>query len=114
MVSSTDDNGLTSTPLPANFRTLALPDSTLPSFVSGPTISSIDYDKFTVSFCADEPVTAVITVDTTGTLLTTDFTLGSAAVCHQFVVTGLTPRTQYTVVVAITDIASNGPVTSEP
>ncbi|NRB38161.1 MAG: S8 family serine peptidase [Pseudomonadales bacterium] len=114
MVSATDGNGLTSTPLPANFRTLTLPDSTLPSFVSGPTISSIDYDKFTVSFCADEPVTAIITVDTTGTLLTTDFTLDSAAICHQFVVTGLTPRTQYTVVVAISDIASNGPVTSEP
>tara|TARA_R110002072_G_scaffold9584_1_gene46361 strand:- start:17450 stop:30334 length:12885 start_codon:yes stop_codon:yes gene_type:complete len=108
LVSSTDDNGLRSTPLPANFRTLALPDSTLPSFVSGPTISSIDYDKFTVSFCADEPVTSVISVETT------DFTLDNAAVCHQFVVTGLTPRTQYTVLVAITDIASNGPVTSEP
>jgi phosphodiesterase/alkaline phosphatase D-like protein len=113
-VSSTDDNGLTSTPLPANFRTLALPDTSLPSFISGPSISSIDYDKFTVSFCADEPVTAIITVDTTGTADTSDFTLDSAAVCHQFVVTGLTQRTQYTVVVAITDIASNGPVTSEP
>ena len=114
MVSSTDNNGLTSTPLPANFRTLALPDSTLPSFVSGPTISSIDYDKFTVSFCADEPVTGVISVETTGTGETIDFTLDNAAVCHQFVVTNLTPRTQYTVVVAITDIASNGPVTSAP
>jgi hypothetical protein len=107
LVSSTDVNDLRSTPLPANFRTLALPDSTLPSFVSGPSISSIDYDKFTVSFCADEPVTSVIKVDTT------DFTLDLAAVCHQFDVIGLTPRTQYTVVVAITDIASNGPVTSE-
>jgi len=119
VVSSTDDNGLTSTPVPANFTTLALPDSTLPSFVSGPTISSIDYDKFTVSFCADEPVTSVISIETTGTGDSTlgdrtDFTLDSAAACHQFVVTGLTPRTQYTVVVAITDIASNGPVTSEP
>jgi len=114
MVSSTDDNGLTSPPLPADFRTLALPDSTLPSFVSGPTINSIDYDKFTVSFCADEPVTSVISVEITGTGDTTDFNLDSAAVCHQFVVTDLTPRTQYTVVVAITDIASNGPVTSEP
>jgi|GEM_PF-555677 len=114
MVSSTGDNGLTSTPLPANFRTLALPDSSLPSFVSGPTISSIDNDKFTVSFCADEPVRSVISVETTGTGDTTDFTLDNAAVCHQFVVAGLTPRTQYSVVVAITDIASNGPVTSEP
>ena len=114
MVSSTDGYGLTSTPLPANFRTLALPDSTLPSFVSGPSISSIDFDKFTVSFCANEPVTAIITVDTTGTLDTTDFTLNSAAVCHQFVVSDLTPRTQYTVIVAFTDIASNGPVSSAP
>jgi len=114
MVSSTDDNGLTSSPLPANFRTLALPDSTLPSFVSGPTISSIDYDKFTVSFCANEPVTAVITVDTAGSSDTIDFTLNNASVCHQFVVTDLTPHTQYNVVVAITDIANNGPVTSEP
>lgn len=114
MVSSTDANGLTSTPLPANFRTLALPDTTLPVFISGPTISSIDYDKFTVSFCANEPVTSVISVETTGTGETREFTLNNAAVCHQFVVTGLTPRTQYSVVVAITDLASNGPVSSLP
>lgn len=114
MVSSTDNKGLSTQPLPANFKTLALPDSSLPGFVSGPTISSIDYDKFTISFCADEPVTSVISVVTTGTSDATNFTLDTAAVCHQFVITGLTSRTQYTVVVAITDIANNGPISSAP
>lgn len=114
MVSSTDANGLTSAPSPANFRTLALADTTLPVFVSGPTISSIDYDRFTVSFCANEPVTGVISVTVTDTGDSSDVTLDTAAVCHTFVVTDLTPRTQYSLVVAITDIAHNGPVISEP
>ncbi|MFV1871862.1 MAG: fibronectin type III domain-containing protein [Oleiphilus sp.] len=114
VVSSTDQNGLSSTPLPANFRTLSIPDSTLPRFVSGPSISSIDYDKFTVSFCADEAVTSVITIETKSTNESTNFTLDNAATCHQLVVTDLTQRTLYGVVVAITDIASNGPVNSEP
>ncbi len=113
-VSSTDDNGLRSTPLPANFRTLTIPDTTLPSFVSGPSISSIDYDKFTVSFCANEPVTSVISVEQTATGDSTNLNLDSAAVCHQFVVSGLVQLTQYSVYVAITDIAGNGPVSSEP
>jgi chitodextrinase len=65
-ISSTDDNDLTSTPATANFKTKAQPDSALPGFVSGPTIHSIDYDKFTVSFCADEPVTSVISIQSAG------------------------------------------------
>ncbi|WP_444995301.1 fibronectin type III domain-containing protein [Aliikangiella sp. IMCC44359] len=108
MVSSTDEKGLTATPLPANFRTLALPDTTLPRFIVGPLISAIDYNQFTVSFCADEAVTSIITIDTT------DYNLTTASVCHQLVVTGLTPNTTYQVVASITDIAGNGPVLSSP
>lgn len=108
MVSSTDENDLTSEALPADFETLPLPDTTLPSFITGPNIVAIDYNQFTVSFCADEPVTGIITVDST------DYILNSASICHQLVIANLTPNTEYTVVVSITDIAGNGPVLSAP
>ncbi len=108
MVSSTDDNNLTSEALPADFKTLPLPDTTLPSFVTGPNIIAIDYNQFTVTFCADEPVTGIITVDSS------DYVLSSASICHQLVITDLTPNTEYTVVCSITDIAGNGPVLSAP
>lgn len=114
MVSSTDTNGLTSSPQPANFRTLAQPDATLPRFISGPTIRSIDFDRFTIAFCADEAVTSNIRVEAEGSGEATLFSLDTAAVCHQVVVPDLTPRTTYTVVVSITDIAGNGPVNSVP
>jgi len=114
MVSSTAVNGLTSEILPANFTTLTLPDSTLPRYITGPSISSIDYDGFTVSFCADEAVTGVITIDITDTIDTTDYTLDIASVCHQLVVSGLTPNTKYEVNSSITDLAGNGPVLAGP
>ncbi len=107
-VTSTDQYGNTSTPLPANFRTLGLADTTLPKYVSGPNILAIDYNQFTVSFCADEPVTGIITIDST------DYPLETASVCHQLVIAGLTANTQYQVVCSITDIAGNGPVLSSP
>jgi subtilisin family serine protease len=108
MVSSTDNLGNTSTPLPADFRTLALPDTDLPQFISGPYAYAFDYNKFTVAFCANEPVTAVITV------AGIDYALNSASVCQQLVITGLTPNTLYTIDVSITDIAGNGPVAAAP
>lgn len=108
MVSSTDENNLTSEALPADFKTLPLPDTTLPSFVTGPNIIAIDYNQFTVTFCADEPVTGLITIDST------DYVLDSPSVCHQLVIPDLTPNTEYTAVCSITDIAGNGPVLSAP
>lgn len=107
-VSSTDLHAQTSPELPADFKTLSSPDLSMPQFIIGPIITAIDFNQFTVSFCADKPVTASIMVDTT------NYPLDSVKICHQFVVTGLTPNTQYTVVVSITDIANNGPVTSQP
>jgi len=108
MVSSTAANGSSSEVLPANFTTLPLPDSSLPRYITGPSISSIDYDGFTVSFCADEAVIGVITIDTT------EYTLDIASVCHQLVVSGLTPNTRYEVNSSITDLAGNGPVLAGP
>jgi len=107
-VSSKDEYDNSSLTLPANFTTLALPDTDLPSYLVGPAIASIDYNQFTVFFCADEPVTAVVTVDSTNYPITT------ADFCHQLVVTGLTANTRYTVSTAITDIAGNGPVLAGP
>jgi len=108
MVSSTDENSNSSVAKPADFRTLDLPDSALPKFISGPNIIAIDYDRFTVTFCADEPVTAVVSIDST------DFSLDSANVCHRIEINELTANTTYSVVVAITDVAGNGPVSSSP
>jgi subtilisin family serine protease/chitodextrinase len=108
LVSSTDGDGISSDVLPADFTTLATPDTDLPRFVIGPIISGIDYNQFTVSFCADEPVTAVVSIDAT------DYLLDDAVICHEIVITGLTANTEYTVVVSITDVAGNSPVLSEP
>ena len=113
-VYSSDDNGLTSSPQLANFRTLALPDTDLPSFISGPVITYIDYDQFGILFCASEAVTSQIRMEITDSDDSADFNLDEAAVCHQFVVSGLTPNTRHTVLVTITDIAGNGPVNSQP
>lgn len=108
LVSSTDVQGNASDSKPADFRTLDLPDSSLPKFVTGPSVISIDYDRFTVTFCADEAVTAVVSIDEN------NFNLDSAKICHEFTVTELTANTTYTVVVSITDVAGNGPVISDP
>lgn len=108
LVSSVDTDGLSSEELPADFTTLAIPDTDLPRFVVGPIISAIDYNQFTVSFCADEPVTAIVSVDDD------DHALNDAAICHEIVITDLTANTEYTVIVSITDVAGNGPVLSEP
>jgi len=108
VVSSTDEFDNTSDTRTANFRTLSTPDLTLPSFITGPSITSIDYNQFTISFCADEPVTAIITIDNT------DFNLNATAVCYRLVISGLTTNTEYQVVIAITDVAGNGPVFSAP
>lgn len=113
-VSSTDAKGLSATPLPANFRTLDVPDNSMPVFVMGPVIHSIDFDKFTVSFCASEPVRSVVKVDHSGTAETNSFTIDSAARCHDLVVRNRTQRTQYDVLVSITDLSGNGPVNSRP
>ncbi|MBV1911338.1 MAG: S8 family serine peptidase, partial [Kangiellaceae bacterium] len=107
-VTSTDENGNTSETKPADFRTLDNPDTTWPSFVSGPYIIAIDYDRFTLVFCADEPVTAVVSVDGVET------NINSAKLCHELEITDLTANTTYSVIVSITDIAGNGPVTAEP
>ena len=64
-VSSIDKNQLLSETLPANFITHATPDSSLPRFLIGPSVYSMDSIAFTVSFCADEAVTGVITIDST-------------------------------------------------
>ena len=107
-VNSTDDNGMTSETNSADFKTLALPDTTPPQFIEGPTISSIDHDQFVVSFCADEPVTGTINVSGT------DYALNNLATCHDFTVSGLTPDTLYTVICSIVDAAGNGPTVSDP
>ncbi|TQV72889.1 S8 family serine peptidase [Aliikangiella marina] len=108
LVSSTDQNGLTSETKPANFRTLPIPDTIPPKFISGPDIIAIDYNKFTLEFCADEPVTAIVLVNDTS------YPINAASVCHEYTVEGLTPNSEYLVVVEITDVAGNGPVASEP
>ncbi len=108
LVTSTDQYSNQSDSKPADFRTLDLPDDKLPEFVSGPSVIAIDYDRFTLSFCADEPVSAVVTVDSS------EYFLNSANVCHQLEVTELTANTTYVVTVSITDIAGNGPVVSSP
>ena len=113
-VSSTGENGLNSATSSATFRTLPTPDTKLPQFVIGPFFSAIDYDKFTVSFCADEPVTHTVNVVLAGSEESQDYTSSEAAICHSYLVDGLTQLTQYVVTVAITDIAENGPVQSSP
>jgi subtilisin family serine protease len=107
LVSSTDEFDNISDTKPADFRTLVTPDLSLPSFITGPSITSIDYNQFTVSFCADEPVTAIVSINS-------NFSLDATSVCFQLVVNGLTSNTEYLVVVTITDVAGNGPVYSPP
>ncbi|MCP4277797.1 MAG: S8 family serine peptidase, partial [Gammaproteobacteria bacterium] len=111
LVSSKDEYGNSSEALPANFTTLGIGDPIWPKFISGPTVFSIDYNRFTVSFCADEPVTAVVSISTAGSELP-DYILDEASVCHELDVTGLTSNTLYTIEVSITDLAGNGPVTA--
>jgi len=106
-VQSSDKNGLTSEPENADFRTLSSPDVTAPKFVTGPSIISIDYDRFTIEFCADEPVTADVNVNESNT------SISEAKICHSLTLEGLTPNSEYTLVVEITDIAGNGPVASD-
>jgi subtilisin family serine protease/chitodextrinase len=108
LVTSTDQFNNQSDSKPADFRTLDLADDTLPKFVSGPSAIAIDFDRFTLTFCANEPVSAVVMVDAT------EYLLNGAKLCHQLEVTELTANTTYTVVVEITDVAGNGPVISSP
>ncbi|MGX5175227.1 fibronectin type III domain-containing protein [Aliikangiella sp. IMCC44653] len=106
-VTSTDEQSNTTQPKAANFKTLATADTTLPRFIAGPKVIAIDYDRLTVAFCADEPVTATLLINSV------EHVLSNPSVCHQLSLTGLTPSTLYSISVSITDIAGNGPVTSQ-
>ncbi len=107
-VRSTAANNLTSEEKSTDFTTQALPDTTAPQFVSGPVAKSIDFDRFTIEFCANEPVTGTITVGTE------TFTLDNPVKCHSLPVLERSADTTYTVTCSITDVANNGPVESEP
>ncbi len=114
-VTSTDKPGKTSDPKSTDFKTLAVPDTTAPKFVKGPNITSIGYNRFTVSFCADEPVTGQIAVDGVSPNTSTfNFQLTKLQTCHELVVNGLNSNTTYSVVCSISDSGSNGPTDSKP
>ena len=107
-VNSTDEYNNSTGPASVDFTTLGIPDTIDPLFLLGPYVYGIDYNRFNVSFCANEPVTGSVLID--GEPI--DF--NQAAVCHDIAVTGLTANTLYEVVVTITDLAGNGPVLSNP
>ncbi len=108
VVRSTGENNLISEPKSVDFTTAALPDTTPPWYVDGPTIIALDYNRFTVSFCANEPVTGNINVSGT------DYELTQLSKCHKLTVTDLTPDTLYILNFEITDAAGNGPVAAGP
>ena len=110
-VQSGDADGNQSQLVSKSFTTLNTADIIAPQFISGPVISSISFDRFTVLFCTDEPVTGVITVSNISSNIPDpiDFTLSEAANCHKQLITNLLPNTGYNISVRISDIHTNGP-----
>ena len=107
-VVSSDENNLSSQPASVDFTTLGIPDTRDPIFLLLPYAYAIDYNRFNIAFCANEPVTGSVFIDGT------PITLTEAKICHDVPVTGLTPNTEYEVIVSITDRAGNGPVFANP
>ncbi|WP_196139004.1 fibronectin type III domain-containing protein [Aliikangiella sp. G2MR2-5] len=107
-VVSTDEYGTSNDPVSANFTTLLDADIVPPGFVLKPQILGITHNQFTVRFCADEPVTAQLSLD--GNIIN----LEGESKCHQKTLTGLTPGTSYELICSISDLAGNGPVSSDP
>ena len=105
-VTSTDQNDNQSEAAALNFTSAVSADATEPKFIQQPLASSITNDKFTVSFCADEPVSGKITVNNV------DYSLDGSTSCHQLLIPSLASDTAYYFFAEISDLASNGPVTS--
>ena len=107
-VHSVDKDGRATETSNTSLTTLAIPDDRAPLILEGPFASNITHEQFTLSLCADEPVTGTLTVD--GTL----FELPTLALCHELVIDGLNPNTAYTVIANVTDEQGNGPTISQP
>ena len=93
------------------FTTLAEPDTTPPSIIEGPIVTSITHNAAHVTWATDEPADGVASY---GPSTSFGQTASNAAqtMTHDLLLTGLTPATQYFVQVASTDAAGNGPTTS--
>jgi hypothetical protein len=107
-VHSVDKDGRATETSSTSFTTSSTPDYRAPLLLEGPLVSNITHEQFTLSLCADEPVTGFLTVDST------IFILPTLALCHQLVIDGLSPNTPYTVVAEVTDAQGNGPTVSQP
>jgi len=106
-VTSTDEFDNATEPTSANFTTTTIANTTAPQFVQDPTISSIDNDSFIVAFCADKPVTGIISISGM------DYTLTNLASCHEMSISGLSSDTLYSGTCSISDEAGNGPTISD-
>ncbi len=112
-VHSVDKDGRATDTLSTSFTTLAIPDRRAPLILEGPVASNITHNEFTISLCADEPVTGALTIDGIGKDNAV-YTLSTLALCHEVVVEGLEPNSPYTVVARVTDELGNGPTVSQP
>jgi hypothetical protein len=111
-VSSTDGQNNGPATGTTTFRTLPTPDLQAPTFIDGPVVVNITYDRATVVFEADEPVTASLSLYQGGAFVREVLTGSNHE--HEVLLDGLLAETLYEVIVVITDSAGNGPTVSAP
>ncbi|GLI38486.1 carboxypeptidase regulatory-like domain-containing protein [Geobacter hydrogenophilus] len=111
-VAATDvsGNGPVASPV-ASFRTKQLADTTPPTILEGPIVTSITQGSAVVGWLTDEPSTGTLYYGLTSNPGTTKSD-ATQATGHRLSLTGLAADTLYYVKVAAKDLKGNGPTTS--